>query len=205
MQRITDSIVLELQKQDCHPFPHTRFKGVGVYAIYYHGSFPLYAPIARRNQRDGVMPIYVGKAVPSGRRKGISIALGRDSGALYARLRDHYKSLSQASNLDVDDFRFRYLRLDDGVIELAEGALIQHYKPVWNGCLDGFGNHDPGAGRYVGQRPGWDEVHPGRYWAPKLQPSRHSVEEWHRLIHEYLAAVESGALKHIDIVDDGGE
>lgn len=26
---------------------------------------------------------------------------------------------------------------------LAESMLIEQLKPVWNVCLDGFGNHDP--------------------------------------------------------------
>jgi hypothetical protein len=39
--------------------------------IYYVGSFPLYEPIAETH-RNGLFnsPIYVGKAVPSGARKG---------------------------------------------------------------------------------------------------------------------------------------
>ena len=39
--------------------------------LYYVGNFPLYEPIAEAN-RNGLFnsPIYVGKAVPSGARKG---------------------------------------------------------------------------------------------------------------------------------------
>jgi hypothetical protein len=45
--------------------------GAGIYAIYYLGSCPEYAHIseANRDDRFGV-PIYVGKAVPAGARKG---------------------------------------------------------------------------------------------------------------------------------------
>jgi len=51
-----------------------QFNGAGVYAIYYTGDiapFPAYEPLARRH-RDGRVeaPIYVGKAVPTGARKG---------------------------------------------------------------------------------------------------------------------------------------
>ena len=51
--------------------PPEPFLGAGVYAIYYAGSFAPYQQIARSN-RDGsyVVPIYVGKAVPAGARKG---------------------------------------------------------------------------------------------------------------------------------------
>lgn len=34
--------------------------------------------------------------------------------------------------------------------------------------IDGFGNHDPGAGRRNMRRPRWDIIHPGRTWAEKL-------------------------------------
>ena len=51
--------------------PPDAFLGAGVYAIYYSGSFPPYEPISVRNSSGGyAMPVYVGKAVPSGARKG---------------------------------------------------------------------------------------------------------------------------------------
>jgi len=45
------------------------FRGAGIYAIYYGGPFDPYVPIA---SRYGELPIYVGKAVPAGSRKGYS-------------------------------------------------------------------------------------------------------------------------------------
>jgi len=33
---------------------------------------------------------------------------------------------------------------------------------------DGFGNHDPGSGRYNQKRSVWDQVHPGRSWATRM-------------------------------------
>ena len=97
----------------------------------------------------------------------------------------------------------RYLLV--GGIEIAERRLIQQFKPVWNVCLDGFGNHDPGKGRYGGQRPGWDEVHPGRAWAAKCQPSRLSAIEWSVAIREYLARVAACLIQEVVAVDDGNE
>ena len=52
---------------------------------------------------------------------------------------------------------------------MGESLLISTFKPVWNRMLDGFGNHDPGAGRYNGLRPLWDLLHPGRSWADKCR------------------------------------
>jgi hypothetical protein len=54
-------------------------------------------------------------------------------------------------------------------ITLAERFTIDHYKPVWNRCLDGFGDNNPGSGRYNGERSWWDTLHPGRAWADNLR------------------------------------
>jgi hypothetical protein len=40
--------------------------------------------------------------------------------------------------------------------------------------LDGI--HDPGSGRYNQKTSSWDILHPGRSWAPKLQPGRIAEE-----------------------------
>jgi hypothetical protein len=55
--------------------------------------------------------------------------------------------------------------VDDIWIPLGESLLIAKFTPPWNQYLDGFGNHDPGSGRYKQQRSLWDVVHPGRPWA----------------------------------------
>jgi hypothetical protein len=59
---------------------------------------------------------------------------------------------------------------------LAERFLIEHYHPIWNTVVDGFGNHDPGKGRHAMKRPRWDILHPGRPWAALLPPAE-TVEE----------------------------
>lgn len=47
------------------------FVAAGIYAIYYIGPFPAYEPIAGANRSEQFKaPIYVGKAVPAGARKG---------------------------------------------------------------------------------------------------------------------------------------
>ncbi len=55
-------------------------------------------------------------------------------------------------------------------LPLAESLLVEMYCPLWNQKIDGFGNHDPGKGRYNQQRSAWDIIHPGRAWANKLPP-----------------------------------
>jgi len=47
--------------------PAKKFSGSGVYALYYTGALPFYSHISSSNLHK---PIYVGKAVPTGTRKG---------------------------------------------------------------------------------------------------------------------------------------
>lgn len=159
--------------------PAEPFVGAGVYAIYYFGSFSAYKPLAALN-RDGQLrvPIYVGKAVPAGARKGGFDLDASPGTVLYKRLAEHADSIQQASStLRLEDFACRYLAVDDIWIPLGESLLIERFSPVWNRVLDGFGNHDPGKGRYTGQRSAWDVIHPGRGWAEKCAPYSKSAEE----------------------------
>jgi hypothetical protein len=77
----------------------------------------------------------------------------------------------------MDDFRRRFLVVDDTWTPLAESMLIERFKPVWNRVLDGFGNHDPGKGRHQGMAPQWDCLHPGRAWAARLRPCANTAEQ----------------------------
>jgi hypothetical protein len=167
--------------------PSETFAGAGIYAIYYMGQFPAYRLIARKN-RDSrwAAPIYVGKAVPPGARKG-GYGLGEEPGeVLFRRLREHAESIEQAENLDLADFKCRYLIVDDIWIPLGESLLITMFSPLWNQQIDGFGNHDPGRGRYNQQRSSWDTVHPGRPWVAKLQRNTRSSEDILRSAEKFL-------------------
>jgi hypothetical protein len=158
--------------------PSEPFVGAGLYALYYVGDFAVYRRIAEQNRNDAWnMPIYVGKAVPAGARKG-GYGLGESPGeVLYRRLCEHAVAIQQTTNLALSDFRCRYLAVDDIWIPLGESLLISMFVPLWNHYLDGFGNHDPGSGRYNQRRSAWDEIHPGRPWAAKLRPNRRSPAE----------------------------
>ena len=154
-------------------------EGPGIYSFYYSGDFPAYGPISSKN-----IPIYVGKAVPPGSRKGGRV--DETSPALQRRIREHSKSISQAANLEVADFSCRYLTIVPVWITLAERFLIDYYKPVWNLCLDGFGDHDPGRGRRNSQVSWWDTLHPGRSWAERLIGGR-AVEEAEERVTRFLS------------------
>jgi len=143
--------------------------GAGVYAIYYVGPFGAYAPVAEQN-RNGKFeqPIYVGKAVPKGARKG-GLAFDASKGrALRDRLRQHASSIHEAANLELADFHFRSLMVDDIWIPLGENMMIEQFKPIWNLVIDGFGNKDPGKRRATQYLSPWDVLHPGRKFAAKL-------------------------------------
>jgi hypothetical protein len=158
--------------------PEKKFSGAGVYAIYYTGNFPPYASLSRKNiNTKFLLPIYVGKAVPAGARKG---GLGLDIPAgqvLFNRLAEHADSITQSENLNLKHFHCRYLITDDIWIPLGESLLIEMFRPPWNIVLDGFGNHDPGKGRYKQQRSPWDMIHPGRSWARKCEPNLKTASE----------------------------
>ena len=165
-----ESVAEAMLHQQVGALPPSPFIGAGIYAIYYLGSFSLYAELVEKNRGEQYLwPIYVGKAVPAGARKG-GFGLGADPGqVLYKRLAEHAASIEQAHNIDIADFRCRFLVVDDIWIPLAESLLIEMYSPLWNRKIDGFGNHDPGKGRYNQQKSAWDLIHPGRPWADKLQ------------------------------------
>ena len=158
--------------------PSEPFPGVGVYTLHYVGSFSAYADIAEDT------PIYVGKADPPGRRQGRSSATS-GTNALYRRLSHHAESVRAASNLDLKDFRCRWLVLDPVWIGLTEQVLIAQYQPIWNVVVDGFGNNDPGRGRWNQRRSQWDTLHPGREWAFNLQDRGETAEDVMRAITSF--------------------
>ena len=157
--------------------PPGQFLGPGVYGVYYVGAYELYAKISELNRSTCVQPIYVGKAVPPGwrtARTGTS-----ETFDLYQKLREYTRSIQQGANLDSDDFRCKFIILngiESDLIVPVEAELIRRFMPLWNTLVDGFGNHDPGAGRYNQARSEWDVLHPGRLWAVRLTGASPKLE-----------------------------
>lgn len=162
------------------------FPGAGVYAIYYHGTFPNYRPLSVLNETASNYPIYVGKAIPKGGRKGTSADASLDSTALSKRLQEHKASIEAATSLSIGDFTYRSLVVDDIWIPLGETLIIQRFQPLWNQVVDGFGNHDPGSGRHAGMRPSWDELHTGRRWAERCQPPKNTKKKILEAVDAYM-------------------
>ncbi len=192
-KNLAASIAEALLERDPVPLGEVeRVSGSGVYVIYYTGNHPAYAPLAEAN-REGRWwaPIYVGKAIPKGGRKGAEIVeddseLPRGT-ELWSRLKEHADSIRAASgSLAIADFYCRFLVVDEIWIPLGENLLISRFMPIWNKHVDGFGNHDPGKGRYNGLMPRWDVVHPGRGWAVKCKSRPETASIIEGEIADYL-------------------
>jgi hypothetical protein len=108
---------------------------------------------------------------------------------LQRRIREHKRSIDQAQNLAVEDFTYRSLAVKPAWIDLAERAVIRHYRPLGNACLDGFGDHNPGRNRDSGERSWWDTLHPGRLWAASLQEIK-VVEQARSRVLDFLSSEE---------------
>ena len=169
--------------------PPEKFHGSGVYVIYYTGKNTYYEQVYEQNRLEFSQPLYVGKAVPSGWRQAKDIKVGILTYELSVRLREHAKSIGQAANLELDDFSCRFMILEEGanfLIGTVEAALIRYYKPIWNTKIDGFGNHDPGSGRYNQAKSEWDVIHPGRPWAGKCLGTSTTIESVEAKIEDYF-------------------
>ena len=119
-QNLTRHCVDELMRRGPFELPLKQdFFGAGVYALFYKGSDPIYAKVSSPNAE---WPIYVGKAVPPGGRKGGGKPAAQ-SKSLSGRLAEHTASIKAASNLSTDDFLCRYLVVDHNGRTLPDRAL----------------------------------------------------------------------------------
>ncbi|MDD1762354.1 MAG: Eco29kI family restriction endonuclease [Methanothrix sp.] len=175
-------ISLALVAQPRHPLSQiTRFYGSGIYAIYYTGSFPLYARLSGTET-----PIYVGQAAPAVNNARTPTEQGD---RLCRRLEDHRKNISKTTTtLDINDFEFRSLVVQSGWETAAEDYMIHLFRPIWNNetkILYGLGKHGDDADTRSNKRSPWDVVHPGRPWAANINlPDSKTCEQ----ITEEIAA-----------------
>lgn len=174
------------------PLPE-KFQGTGVYALYCVAQQGVYAPYHPQNHPTCQLPIYVGKAVPLDWRQARSARQSsQDSYELHRRLNQHVRNIRQGAGLALADFFCRFMILEgdeSDLIGTLEAALIRTYNPLWNTVVDGFGNHDPGKGRYNQAKSDWDVYHPGRAWAEKCQGKPASYEAVHGRVTAYLASL----------------
>ena len=102
-------------------FPLTRsgdidksFQYPGIYLIYYVGAKSLYKGLVSSSKDQ---PIYVGMSRVSA----------------FTRLNIHRGRLEKAKDLQVQDFKVRFMSLDiEHYAPCIEGMLIEYYSPLWN-------------------------------------------------------------------------
>ncbi len=172
-----------------------RFCGTGVYAIYCIAKTGIYSRFHLINRTAFRIPIYIGKAVPKGWRQARqSLPKNRQNYELNNRIREHGRSINFGEGLDESDFFCRFMILEEKEVDLigtVEAALIRKYQPIWNTLIDGFGNHDPGKGRYNQAKSDWDVCHPGRPWADKCQGTYTDQEELFKTIKSFMSRLSS--------------
>ena len=123
-------------------------QGAGVYAIYYTGPFPAYEPIVKLQSKRRILAADLRwQGHPQGRTERWHHRRREQGNGLRDRLRQHAASIEQANNLELQDFYYRCLVVDDIWIPFKENMLIETFKPIWNIVIDGFGNKDPGNRR----------------------------------------------------------
>lgn len=172
VENVGATLAIELLEQPLHPLPpEEQFTGAGVYAIYYGGSHPGYSDLARLSGGTGgtKYPVYIGSAVRENAKQGFNPRATRAT-RLFKRLGNHADSIRSVElaghdpGFRLEDFRCRFLVLNDAYITLAESVLIAMFRPAWNGM--GFGSKVVGV-RREGQVPSlWDSLHPGRGGRP---------------------------------------
>jgi hypothetical protein len=174
--------------------PPEQFLGTGVYALYHTGRKGFYAKYGELNRTSYSHPIYVGKAVPKGWRQArLADNPDAQSKELFTRLRQHANSIKSVTGVELTDFMCRFVIFEDAgsdMIGTIEAALIKLHRPLWNMSLDGFGNHDPGSGRYDQAKSDWDVVHPGRSWAPKCKGKAKDIKTVMAGIERHLKSFE---------------
>lgn len=165
-----------------HPLPPpARFRGTGVYALYYTGRKGVYSDYGRMNRTSYEHPIYVGKAVPKGWRQArVTDDPEAQATELQSRLREHSKNIEKVFGIELSDFSCRFVILEGAASDMIgtiEAALIKLHRPLWNTTMDGFGNHTPGKGRFEQAKSDWDVIHIGRTWADKCTGIPHEPAE----------------------------
>lgn len=186
-----ESVGLALSR--CPPVPLgdvASFHGAGIYALYYSGDFKPYAILAALNRPSATTPIYVGKAVPEGSRKGLTPNASQRSAKLRDRLRSHARSIQNTRTLEVKDFTCRYLVVEETWIGLCESLLIQTSIPLWNAKLDGFGRNPQGKNRQDGLSP-WHAFHSGRDFKAEAKPADALLAKLAKDVAEFMSELKA--------------
>jgi len=164
VENVGVTLAVELLEQPLQVMPpESPFFGAGIYALYYSGEHEAYKDFTQLDRGRHKYPIYIGKAAGESAKQGFNVTASKKK-KLYERIAQHAKSIDEVNNLDLANFRCRYLILNDAYIALAESVMIRVFRPPWNGMS--FGSKVVGKFR-MGGNPGlWDSLHPGRGGRP---------------------------------------
>ena len=132
-------------------------RGRLVEALYYLVRFWLYDGI---NDPALNIPLYVGRAQAGSSRMGKKIE-GLKTDKLWKRIEKHAQSINASENLELSDFRVRYLVMSDVLSPWADRAA-SGVRPSLEWRTDGLGSNAHGAGRSEQQMSKWETLHPGR-------------------------------------------
>ncbi|HMI20546.1 MAG TPA: Eco29kI family restriction endonuclease [Sphingomonas sp.] len=163
VENVGVTLAVELLERPLQKMPPEAFNGAGVYALYYSGDHDAYAALRHLDEGRFKYPIYIGKAAGESAKQGFS-PNGSGERKLHGRIGEHARSIQAVQNLELDDFRCRYLVLNDAYISLAESVMIRMFRPPWNGMS--FGSKVVGKNRMTGEPGLWDALHPGRGGRP---------------------------------------
>jgi Eco29kI restriction endonuclease len=179
---IAKLLIKEFEKRPLLSLPPESTQVIcGVYGLYYFGNNKAYRNLTLKD----TTPIYVGKAVAPGGRKGGGDASKAKGNFVIKRLKEHSISILGTKTLSLKDFKCRWLSVEPNFVGSAESILIDHYKPIWNRLIPGFGIHTPGSGRAKQACSDWDSLHPGRKFAIGL-PKGNSTEALMERIKQFL-------------------
>lgn len=164
VENVGVTLAVELLEQPLQRMPPEEpFPGAGVYALYYNGKTDYYRRLVELDNERFKYPIYIGKAAGESAKQGFN-PHGGGKRKLYDRIDQHAKSIKAVENLELVDFRCRFLVLNDAYISLAESVMIRVFRPPWNGMS--FGSKVVGKNRMSGTPGLWDALHPGRGGRP---------------------------------------
>ena len=134
VENVGVTLAVELLEQQLQTMPPPEpFAGAGVYALYYAGNNPAYSELIGLDGGRFKYPVYIGKAAGESSKQGFNSSGAAKKRKLCERITQHAKSIDEVTNLDVGDFRCRFLVLNDAYIALAESVLIRLFRPAWNG------------------------------------------------------------------------
>ncbi|MFJ8043835.1 Eco29kI family restriction endonuclease [Kitasatospora sp. NPDC096147] len=186
-ENLVRSVVEELQRAPLMRLEDygEETRGIGIYAIYYSGPNPLYAPVA---SDQPTVPVYVGRTDPAPRAM-----IGRSNRTRFPsighKLRVHVRALAMSPDLEPEDFQVRALQVPSLFAEPAVHELISNTLPIWNTSLQGFPRSAFGSAGELAAP--WYMLHGDRRYAAR-RSSDAEIDRLRERVHRHYAEVAQG-------------